>query len=237
MDQGRVKQQNAITSTMSYGGYLHWMSHYAQNPLSAIAGYLDMLGERQYKAQQQEIVSSTRHAAARTQALLSSIELAHRYMGADLDVIASRVDTLFTHLASHTGARLAVKRIRPLPLVLVHYDALRDGLAQLVSELTKVAQKTVRTQFTQRGQDVRLSLYWDKAKIEKFELLKGLAALSYDRYPLVPGEQIPVAAAFVALRASGARIVVRQHDGAWGVHVHLLVATQLSLVDIQPHLL
>jgi hypothetical protein len=58
-----------------------------------------------------------------------------------------------------------------------------------------------------------------------------------ERYPLVAGEHTSIAAAYVVLRKSGIRMVVRPRRlASLDIYLHIPVMRQLTLVDITPDL-
>ncbi len=212
------------------------MSHYAQSPLSAIHGYLDMLGDTSYRKLHPTIIRDAQTAAERAQHVMRSIALAQKHYNASAELSPGRLDELFARLSAATGIRFVGLRKRPLPLVMVGYDALSEGLLLMVRQFTQPNARRVVVRFEQRKTDLIVHLDWQRVNREQYEYLCQLTRLGSDRYPLAPGEFMSLATGFVLLRSAGARMVTRQHVRRRSVHLHLAIIQQMSLVDVSAEL-
>ncbi len=228
-----------IRSTGSYGAFLHWISHYLQSPLLAVAGYLDMCDDRAYARHRAAILDDAKLAIQRSQWVLTSLALLHR----QLDPQPSRqstatVEKFLARVAQEAEIKLMTQRTRVLPIACVDEEAVVDALVLLLRAINQpLGRKSILTSYRQKGSELVVHFGIAKGWREHTELLKGLVGLAPDRYPLAPGQYTPIAAAWVVLRSQGVRVVVRPRKRAsLDLYLHVPIMQQLSLVDISSDL-
>ncbi len=234
----RVSTQ-AFGSTASQAVYLHWLSHYLQSPLTALTGYIEMIGDRTFTGKQTEMVAQARAGAQRAQQVLNSIVALHRQLerGSTNDEVVS-IDSLLNRVARVLNVEFAVERTRSLPSVCLGEETAFDGICLLLDALRlELGSRKFHVTYRQRSSELVIHIGIKKRKQMLADILKALSLLPTDHYPLIPGEYIGLATGVVLLRASGCAMVVRPASARCiDMYLHVRLLRQLSLVDITPDL-
>lgn len=223
-----------MSTTASFGAFLHWQSHYLQSPITALSGYLGMIGDPKHVGNQVEALDQARAAAGQSQFVLSSIVALHKRLSrAEQGRSSVALATVMQRVAVSTDIKLKLQRTRALPVVSLDQDAVLDGMSLLMTSLKQaMGPVSVHVDFRQHKDELILHVGLRKTKPGLSDLLKALARIEH-RYPLAPGEFIPLSAAFVLLRDGGMRLVVRPvAEGRLDLYFHCQIMQQLSLVDL-----
>jgi hypothetical protein len=224
-----------LGTTASLAAFLQWTSHYAQSPLTAVAGYLDMLGDPKHRAQRTELLSQAQAATSRVQQVLMSIAALHRQLeSASVTNQVDAIDKILVRAVQSSGMRIHTPRQRTVPLVCIEGGAAFDGLGLLFAALkAELHVAHVEVRYRQRGSEFIVHLGFAKQGHNCSSVLFALCAMPDDRYPLVEGRYSGLATAVVLMRAAGLRCVMRPRSTRrTDVYLHARLPQQLSLVDM-----
>jgi hypothetical protein len=197
-----------------------------------------MLDDKGYSRHRTNILTDAKIAARRSQDILISLVLLHKQLDGGGKPAAATVEKLLARVSSESGIKLKPQRSRVLPMACIDESAAADAISLLLRALNEpIGRKSITTRYRQKGDELVVHLGLPKARREHTSLLKALSVVPAERYPLVAGEHTLLAAAYVVLRKSGIRMVIRPRKlGSLDIYLHIPVMQQLTLVDITPDL-
>ena len=216
--------------------FLHWTSHYLQSPLTAVAGYLDLLAEASFQDRQEELRHSAQVAASCAQQVLGSVVALHKQLERSTTSKAqtAHIDDIVARASIASGLRMSSPRQHTVPLACVAGESAFDGLCLVLGALggeLRVTQLSVS--YRQKADTLVIHLRLPKRSPAIDDVLFGLSKLPTDRYPLIDGRYSALAVGVVLLRAANLRLVVRPRGSRHSdLYLHARLLRQLSLVDM-----